>query len=80
MEQCMHENAVFSSSCQYTYGVARWLSWPHNTSMCVLIYYIYIYIYPMENDLQERSTFLEILANILQVDFVLKESQLGIFF
>ena len=27
----------FISSCKYTHGVARQLSWPHNTLPCVLI-------------------------------------------
>jgi len=28
---------IFFSSCQYSHGVAHWLTWPHNTLPCVLI-------------------------------------------
>ena len=48
MELWTHENAVFSSSCQYTRSVAHLLSWPHNTLLCVIIctgVYSHIYKY-----------------------------------
>ena len=37
MELCMHENAVFFLAVN-THSVACWLSWPHNTLPCVLMY------------------------------------------
>ena len=31
------KKSCFLSSCQYTHGVVRWLSWLHDILLCILI-------------------------------------------